>query len=97
MSRSAFAARFSSLVGVPAMQYVVRWRMHLAATWLRDDGAGLGELAGRLGYRSEAAFSRAFKRVVGISPGTVRRQSLSAQSRNSDTPKDSLAPMATTI
>ena len=74
MSRSAFAARFSSLVGVPAMQYVVRWRMHLAATWLRDDGAALGELAGRLGYRSEAAFSRAFKRVVGTSPGTARRE-----------------------
>jgi len=72
-SRSAFAARFSSLLGVPAMQDVARWRMHLAATWLRDDGAGLGELAARLGYRSEAAFSRAFKRVVGVSPGSARR------------------------
>ena len=97
MSRSAFAARFSSLVGVPAMQYVVRWRMHLAATWLRDDGVGLGELAGRLGYRSEAAFSRAFKRVVGTSPGTVRRRSLSAQSHNFEPPNDSLIPIATTV
>jgi len=97
MSRSAFAARFSSLVGVPAMQYVVRWRMHLAATWLRDDGVGLGELAGRLGYRSEAAFSRAFKRVVGTSPGTVRRRSLSAQSHNAEPPNDSLIPIATTV
>jgi AraC-like DNA-binding protein len=73
MSRSAFAARFSEVVGVPAMQYVARWRMHLATSWLREDDAGLGELAGRLGYRSEAAFSRAFERVVGTSPGAARR------------------------
>ena len=73
MSRSAFAARFTELVGVPPMQYVVRWRMHLALTWLREHDAGLGELAGRLGYQSEAAFSRAFKRVVGVSPGAARR------------------------
>ena len=73
MSRSAFAARFSELVGEPAMHYVVRWRMHLATTWLKENDAGLGELAGRLGYRSEAAFSRAFKRVVGIAPGAARR------------------------
>ena len=73
MSRSAFAARFSELVGVPPMQYLARWRMQLALTWLREHDAGLGELAGRLGYQSEAAFSRAFKRVVGVSPGAVRR------------------------
>ncbi len=72
MSRSAFAARFSELVGEPAMHYVARWRMHLAATWLREESSALGELAGRLGYRSEAAFSRAFKRVVGVPPGAVR-------------------------
>ena len=71
MSRSAFAARFSELVGLPAMQYVARWRMHLATTWLRDNDTGLGELASRFGYRSEAAFSRAFKRVVGMSPGAA--------------------------
>ena len=75
MSRSAFAARFSELVGVPAMQYVARWRMHLATTWLQENDAGLGELAGRLGYGSEAAFSRAFKRVVGVAPGAARRVS----------------------
>lgn len=73
MSRSAFAARFTELVGEPAMQYVTRWRMHTALSWL-DDGATVGELAGRLGYRSEAAFSRAFKRVVGVAPGTARRE-----------------------
>jgi AraC-like DNA-binding protein len=73
MSRSGFAARFTELVGEPAMQYVTRWRMHVALTWLRADNAALSDLAGRLGYRSEAAFSRAFKRFTGISPGAARR------------------------
>jgi AraC-like DNA-binding protein len=73
MSRSAFAARFTELVGEPPMQYLARWRMHVALTWLKEDGAALGELALRLGYQSEAAFSRAFKRFIGVSPGAVRR------------------------
>jgi AraC-like DNA-binding protein len=73
MSRSAFAARFTELVGEPAMQYLTRWRMNVAFDALRDDGATVGELAARLGYRSEAAFARAFKRVVGVPPGAVRR------------------------
>jgi AraC-like DNA-binding protein len=72
MSRSAFAARFSELVGVPAMQYVTDWRMQLARNRLRD-GASVAEVAGELGYRSEAAFSRAFKRVMGMPPGAARR------------------------
>ena len=73
MSRSAFAARFTELVGEPAMHYVARWRMQVAQDALRQDGAAIGELATRLGYQSEAAFSRAFKRVTGVSPGAVRR------------------------
>ena len=73
MSRSAFAARFTALVGEPAMHYVARWRMHLALTWLNENRVTLAELASRLGYQSEAAFSRAFKRFNGISPGAVRR------------------------
>jgi len=73
MSRSAFAARFTELVGEPAMSYVTRWRMHLAATALRHEGVTVAELAPRLGYRSEAAFARAFKRVMGSPPGEVRR------------------------
>jgi len=72
MSRSAFAARFTELVGEPAMQYVTRWRMHVAVDALRDDGATVAELASRLGYRSEAAFARAFKRVIGVPPGAVK-------------------------
>jgi len=73
MSRSAFAARFADLVGEPPMHYVARWRMHVALTWLQEDDATLGELALRLGYQSEAAFSRAFKRFMGVSPGAARR------------------------
>jgi AraC-like DNA-binding protein len=73
MSRSAFAARFTDLVGEPAMQYVTRWRMHVAQSALETEGATVGELAHRLGYRSEAAFARAFKRVVGRPPGAVKQ------------------------
>jgi AraC-like DNA-binding protein len=73
MSRSAFAARFTELVGEPAMHYVARWRMHVALTWLKEDAAPLAEMANRLGYESEAAFSRAFKRFLGFPPGAVRR------------------------
>ncbi|MEV6277882.1 AraC family transcriptional regulator [Nocardia sp. NPDC051832] len=78
MSRSAFAARFTELVGEPAMQYLTRWRMHVAQTSLEREDIGLGELAHRLGYQSEAAFSRAFKRVVGCAPGAVRRSRVEA-------------------
>ena len=73
MSRSAFAARFTQLVGEPAMHYLARWRMNLALDFLGEDGATVAAVAGRLGYQSEAAFSRAFKRIVGVSPGAVRR------------------------
>jgi len=73
MSRSAFAARFTELVDKPAMQYVTRWRMLVAVDALREDDATVAELASRLGYRSEAAFARAFKRVIGVPPGAVKR------------------------
>jgi len=78
MSRSAFAARFTELVGETPMHYVARWRIQTAATWLREDGAVLADLALRLGYRSEAAFSRAFKRIIGVPPGAVRRAGATA-------------------
>lgn len=73
MSRSAFAARFNALVGEPVMGYVTRWRMNLALDALKHERATVAELANRLGYQSEAAFSRAFKRVFQVSPGTIRR------------------------
>ena len=74
MSRSAFAERFSELVGEPVMQYLTRWRMHLASIYLATDGIGVEEVALRLGYQSGAAFSRAFKRLQGVSPGEARRE-----------------------
>lgn len=74
MSRSAFAARFTELVGEPVMSYVTRWRMRVASNALRDEGATVAELANRLGYRSEAAFARAFKRVTGVAPGGFKRE-----------------------
>lgn len=71
MSRSAFAARFTELAGEPPLRYVTRWRMHLATVAL-SRGARVNELAGQLGYDSEAAFSRAYKRLAGVSPVSVR-------------------------
>lgn len=72
MSRSGFAARFTDLVGESAMSYVTRWRMHVATDLLRA-GETIATTAGRVGYDSEAAFSRAFKRVVGVTPRDARR------------------------
>jgi AraC-like DNA-binding protein/mannose-6-phosphate isomerase-like protein (cupin superfamily) len=78
MSRSAFAARFKELVGESPMQYVARWKMNVALTWLKEEDTTLSKLADRLGYQSEAAFSRAFKRFIGVSPGVARRTDLMA-------------------
>jgi AraC-like DNA-binding protein len=66
MSRSAFAARFSEVLGQTPADYVRQWKMHLAASWLRNGEATVSQAGQRLGYESEAAFSRAFKRVMGM-------------------------------
>ena len=73
MSRAAFAERFTALVGEPPMAYVTRRRMELATELLRDRGLAPSEVAARVGYGSVAAFSRAYKRTVGIPPGAARR------------------------
>lgn len=73
LSRSAFAARFTRLVGMPAMQYLTEWRMRVALTRLKERSMALAQVAADTGYESEAAFSRAFKRVTGVTPGSVRR------------------------
>ncbi len=75
MSRSAFAARFTDLVGESAMRYVTRWRMHVAVDLLQNGDANVSEVAAQVGYDSEAAFSRAFKRVIGVSPRAARKVS----------------------
>lgn len=74
MSRSAFATRFAELVGMPVIQYVTQWRMQVAMNLLATGNARVSDLAARLGYQSEAAFSRAFKRFTGMSPSAVRRR-----------------------
>ncbi len=74
MSRSAFATRFNRLVGEPPLHYLTRWRMQKAQRLLRDDRATLADVAARVGYDSEAAFSKAFKRAVGAAPGVYRRR-----------------------
>jgi AraC-like DNA-binding protein len=71
-SRSVLAERFARLVGMPPLQYLARWRIQLAANLLRTSSLGLSEIADRVGYGSEAALSRAFKRTVGVSPALYR-------------------------
>lgn len=72
MSRSAFASRFTALVGEPPSAYLTRWRMRTAARMLRQNKLPLARIAERVGYESEASFSVAFKRHIGVPPGTYR-------------------------
>ena len=73
VSRSVLADRFAHFVGLPPMAYLAQWRMQLAANLLSGTGVGLGEVATRVGYGSEAALSRAFKRLVGVAPAVWRQ------------------------
>jgi len=71
-SRSVFAERFAELTHSTPQQYLGNLRMRLASQWISQDNLSLDEIADRLGYGSTASFSRAFKRMAGISPGAVR-------------------------
>jgi AraC-like DNA-binding protein len=73
ISRSTLHERFAHIIGQPPMHYLAQWRMQLASQWLRDTDAKVIEVALEVGYENEAAFSRAFKRMVGESPGAWRR------------------------
>jgi AraC-like DNA-binding protein len=73
LSRSALADRFTRLVGTPPMHYVASWRLQVAMQKLLGTGASLAQVAGMVGYDSEAAFSRAFKKGVGVAPAGWRR------------------------
>ena len=73
MSRSGFSARFTALVGEPVLQYLTGLRMRLAHRDLRETADTLAQIAFRVGYQSEPAFNRAFKRVFGMPPGALRK------------------------
>ena len=73
LSRSAFSTRFTALVGEPPLRYLTRWRMHMATRLLKND-VQMGKIAQQLGYDSEVAFRKAFKREVGIPPARYRKQ-----------------------
>jgi AraC-like DNA-binding protein len=72
LSRSGLAERFTHLVGAPPIQYLAKWRMQLAASLLAGGAASVAEAAAAVGYGSEAAFSRAFKKLVGVPPAAWR-------------------------
>jgi AraC-like DNA-binding protein len=73
VSRSVLAQRFTELVGEAPMRYLAGWRMQLAKQMMRDGAGNIQDIATRVGYESEAAFSRAFKRATGSPPAAWRR------------------------
>jgi AraC-like DNA-binding protein len=84
MSRSGLAQRFADLLGVPPMQYLAQWRLQLAAQQLRLGDRSLALVAEDVGYESEAAFNRAFKREFGVPPATWRRNTGRPSSREKE-------------
>lgn len=76
LSRSALADRFTRLIGEPPMRYLARWRIQVAANQLRNSDAPLARIAEQVGYESEAAFNRAFKRSFGLPPAAWRRSAM---------------------
>ena len=74
LSRSVLAERFADLVGMPPMQYLAKWRMQIASGLLSGGNANMATVAAEIGYGSEAAFSRAFKKMVGVPPSAWRRR-----------------------
>ena len=74
LSRSVLAERFAEVVGIPPMHYLAKWRMQLAAELLITGNASVANIAADIGYDSEASFSRAFKKMIGVPPSAWRRQ-----------------------
>ncbi|MBK8162982.1 MAG: helix-turn-helix transcriptional regulator [Gammaproteobacteria bacterium] len=88
LSRSAFFERFVQVIGQPPMQYLTQWRMQVASNLLRNSRAPVVSIALEVGYESEPAFTRAFKRLAGVPPGVWRRnqgkESLTTDSENNE-------------
>ena len=78
LSRSALNQRFTAMIGAPPMQYLTRWRTSLAAAQLRDNDLPIIRIATDVGYQSEAAFNRAFKREFGLPPAAWRKRATDA-------------------
>jgi AraC-like DNA-binding protein len=76
MSRSAFALRFKELLGQTPLEYVTDWRMQKAVVLLKENDMKLIDVAQSVGYQSDAAFSKAFKRIVGVTPGEYRKSAV---------------------
>jgi AraC-like DNA-binding protein len=76
LSRSALAQRFNALIGAPPMHYLTRWRISLAALRLRESNASIARVASDVGYESEGAFNRAFKRELGLPPAAWRKRAI---------------------
>jgi AraC-like DNA-binding protein len=74
MSRSAFAQHFKGIVGIPPLDHLTNWRMYRARCLLGNSDLALTRIAERVGYETDGAFNRAFKRVVGMTPGEYRRR-----------------------
>jgi transcriptional regulator GlxA family with amidase domain len=86
LSRAAFAQRFNELLGEPPMRYLARWRMTIGLQRLREGRVSVAQVAGELGFETEAAFRRAFKRAHGFGPGFARRN-----------PAESAAPASSAV
>ena len=74
VSRSVLAERFGELVGDPPMHYLAKWRMQIASELLSRGNASVASIAAEIGYESEAAFSRAFKKMIGVPPSAWRQR-----------------------
>jgi transcriptional regulator GlxA family with amidase domain len=83
LSRSALHERFVEMIGQPPMQYLANWRMQVAAALLRDTSATVAAIAQEVGYDSEAAFARAFKRRTGKPPAAWRMRVMSSRAASS--------------
>jgi pimeloyl-ACP methyl ester carboxylesterase/DNA-binding transcriptional LysR family regulator/AraC-like DNA-binding protein len=92
VSRTVLGERFSELIGEPPMRYCARWRMRIAANMLRDGKQGMGNIAYAVGFNSEAAFNRAFKREYGIPPATWRRRAEAEEQAAANAAKRQVLP-----
>lgn len=88
MSRSSFAERFKALVGMPPLDYLLHWRIHLAARKLLGSNRSISAVASEVGYESESAFSNAFKRTMGNSPKAFRMRVARRDGSSNRLPRD---------